>query len=1085
MEPILMPCRQSQSFWRKTLLLSLLTSFTTNLPTTLLAQNRPVKFERIGLEQGLSQSTVYCILQDRQGFMWFGTQSGLHKYDGYSFTSYQQDVFDSTSISENVVWTIYEDHTGTLWAGDLNSACVNRFERDTERFTRFKHDPNDPHSLSNGGINVIFEDHLGTLWVGTNYGINRFDREKEQFTRFIYNPEDSTSLHGYSVFSIYEDQAGTLWIGTGRWLNKLDREKEQFVHYEVDPSAKPITAILEDRTGTLWVGSEGAGLKKFDRATGQLTPFFHDPKNPRSLSSDSVRVIYEDSFGTLWIGTWGGLDQFDYAQEQFTRFIHDPKNPYSLSDNVIWSICEDRSGILWIGTYGGGVIKLDRGKEQFTKTAHEPDNPHSLSDNGAQGFYKDHSGTLWVGTRKGLDRFDHKTKEVTHFFHNAKDPDSFGDLKARTICQDRFGMLWIGTNKGLDKFDPSTRRFSHYLHDPKNSHSLGANRVNLLYEDRAGTLWVGTYGGGLNRFDRATEQFTRYTLEVKNPNSISGNIVWAICEDSLARNILWVATSEGLNRFDRSTRQFTRFLNDPKNPHSLSDDYLGPLHVDRSGTLWVGTMGGGLNRFDHKVERFTHFTAKDGLCDNQVRGILEDDHGRLWLSTSNGLSRFDPRTKTFRNYDVADGLASNEFILPSQHKSADGEMFFGSFNSGFTKFHPDSIKDNPYIPPVVITAFKRYNTEDAEGIAIAEKGISAKKEITVSYQDNVLSFEFAALSYRNTLKNQYAYKLEGFDNNWIQLGAKRDVTFTNLDPGGYTLRVKGSNNDGVWNEEATSLKITVTPPWWRTRWAYAAYLMLFGAVLYGWRRFELNRVKLRNKLKMKNFEAQKLQEMDQMKSRFFANISHEFRTPLTLIAGPVEQMRTGEFKGNVQEAYEMILRNSRRLLRLINQLLDLARLEAGRLSLQTRPENIISFLKGLVLSFASAAERKRIKLSITAEEENLIVYFDRDKLEKIVSNLLSNALKFTPEDGSVTVAVGRGSSSQRRVPSAPAGATANSVDISVTDTGPGLPPDQLDKIFDRFYQVDASHTREHEGTGIGLALTKELVELHYGEIRVN
>ncbi|KAA0226957.1 response regulator, partial [candidate division KSB1 bacterium] len=394
------------------------------------------------------------------------------------------------------------------------------------------------------------------------------------------------------------------------------------------------------------------------------------------------------------------------------------------------------------------------------------------------------------------------------------------------------------------------------------------------------------------------------------------------------------------------------------------------------------------------------------------------------------------------------------------------------------------------IPPVVITALKRYNTDDAEGTAIEEKGISAKKEVTVSYKDNVLNFEFAALSYRNTFKNQYAYKLEGFNDNWIQLGAKHDVTFTNLDPGEYTLRVKGSNNDGVWNEEGTSLKITITPPWWQTRWAYAGYFMLFAAALYGLRRFELNRVRLRNELKMKNFEAEKLHEMDHMKSRFFANISHEFRTPLTLILGPLEQLHAEQFKGNVKEVYAMMLRNGQRLLRLINQLLDLARLEAGRMSLQARAENIVSFLKGIVLSFASAAERKRIALIISAEEENLIVYFDRDKLEKIISNLLSNALKFTPEEGQVIVECGLQNADFDRIQKDfSAIRNPQSAIIKISDTGPGIPPDQLDKIFDRFYQVVTSRTstssvQEHEGTGIGLALTKELVELHHGEISV-
>ncbi|MCG3156451.1 MAG: Sensor histidine kinase RcsC [bacterium] len=1138
--------------------------------SSLHAQSRGIKFERLGLEQGLSQQSVIRILQDHQGFMWFGTPDGLNKYDGNGFVIYKTDVSDSTSLSSSGIGPLYEDHTGTLWIGTGNG--LNRFDRDKEQFTRFVHDPNDPYSLSNnvilpiyedrsgtlwiataGGLNrfnrdkaqftrfvhdpnnlhslshdfirLIYEDHSGTLWVGTDRGLNRFDPKREQFARYLYDPKDSNSLHGYSVFSIYEDRSGTLWIGTGRWLNKFDREKEQFAHYPQDPQAfgGPIMAILEDRAGTLWCRLGGAGLKTFDRKKEQFTHYLHDPQNPHSLSSDTVNTIYEDRSGTLWFGTGRGLNKFDRDPDspskestgkagQFTRFVHDPKNPHSLSDNRVLSIYEDRSGILWVGV-NGGVNKFDRVQERFTSFMRDPDNPHGLRSGGIFGIHEDRSGTLWIGSEgNGLARMsrdDRDANQFNYFVHNPKNPNSLSHNYVRSIHEDRSGTLWIGMwNGGLNRFDRDTKQFTHFLNDANNPHSLGGNTVLSIYEDRAGTLWFGTMEGGLcrmNQVEREKKQFTRFVHDPQNPHSLSQNAVRAISGDSASQSILWIGTSGGLNRFDCDTERFTRFVHDPKNSHSLSSDGVYSVIVDHTGTVWAGTWGGGFNRLDREKEQFTRYTEKDGLANNVVNAILEDKQGRLWLSTNRGLSRFDPTTQIFCNYDLADGLPSTEFNVPSSYKSQRGEMFLGSVK-GLLAFYPDSIKDNPYIPPVVFTAFKRYNTDDAAGKPIIEKGISARKHVTLSYRDNVLAFEFAALSYHNSFKNQYAYKLEGFNDNWIQLGAKHDVTFTNLDPGEYTLRVKGSNNDGVWNEEGASLKISIMPPWWQTRWAYAAYFVLFAAALYGWRRFDLNRAKLRNELKMKNFEAQKLQEMDHMKSRFFANISHEFRTPLTLILGPVAQMRSKEFKSNFDEAYDMILRNGRRLLRLINQLLDLARLEAGSMSLQARPENIVSFLKGLVLSFVSAAERKRIALSISAEEENLIVYFDRDKLEKIVSNLLSNALKFSGEGGKVEVVVSspqnntplnppsRGdlsnvASSQRDHNTIPPlrgarGVFSRLVQISVSDTGPGIPNGQLDKIFDRFYQIDASHTREHEGTGIGLALTKELVELHHGEIVV-
>jgi len=1072
---------------------------------TLYAQSRDIKFEHLLMEK----NSELCIFQDRQGFMWFGTQEGLARYDGYGFTVYKQDVFDSTSLSSNVIWSIHEDQDGTLWVG-TGGGGLNKFDRKTQKFTHFAHDPKDPHSLSYNIIFACLEDHAGELWIGTGGGgLNKLDRQTGKFNHFVHDPKNPHSLSSNIIWSIYESRQrrdGTLWIGTeGGGLNKFDHRTEQFTHFIHDPqnphslSHNTVKSIYEDRSGTLWIGTDGGGLNKFDRETEQFIRFFHDPKNPHSLSHNLVRTIYEDRTGTFWVGTGGGgLNILDRKTGQFTRLLHDPQDSRSLSDNNVVSIHEDRTGLIWIGTWSGGVNIFDRTKERFIQFINDPQNSQSLSHNFVTSICRDRDGTYWVGTRSGgLNQFDRRSGKFVNLIHDPRNSFSLSNNAVGVIFEDHAGLLWVATANGLDRYDRKTRKFVHFVPDPKNPHSLSHHVVRSIYEDRSGTLWIGTDLAGLNRFDVKTEQFTHFFNDPNNPHSLCHNRVDVIYEDRFGT--LWIGTAGGLNRFDRKTEQFTHFVHDPNNPNSLSHNWITAICEDRSGTLWVGTGGGGLDRFDRDTGQFTHYTEKDGLFNSIISiicGILADERDRLWLSTAAGLSCFVPSRpagKIFRNYDVADGLPSDEFTLGAYHKSASGEMFFGSFH-GLAVFHPDSIKDNPYIPPVVITAFKRYNTDEAEGIAIAEKGISTKKEIEVSYKDNFLSFEFAALSYRNTFKNQYAYKLEGFNDNWIQLGTKRDVTFTNLDAGEYTLRVKGSNNDGIWNEEGVSLKITITPPWWRTRWAYAFYVSLFTLLLYGWRRFELNRVKLRNELKMKNFEAQKLQEMDQMKSRFFVNISHEFRTPLTLILGPVEQMRGKQFKGNLDEAYDMILRNGRRLLRLINQLLDLARLEAGRLSLQTRPENIVSFLKGLVLSFASAAERKRITLRVTAEEENLIVYFDRDKLEKIVSNLLSNALKFTPEGGSVTVAVGserrmrgeeqRAKGEYRPSPFALHPSPDEFVEISVTDTGPGIPYEQFDKIFDRFYQVDASQTREHEGTGIGLALTKELVELHHGEIRV-
>jgi len=778
--------------WRKMTKLGLLTLAMLTPPAVLLAQNpaRGIKFERLSREQGLSQSTVFCILQDRQGFMWFGTEDGLNKYDGYNFTIYRHDALDSSSLLGNSVFSIYEDHTGTLWIGTDNG--LNRFDRDPDspstrfngksgQFIHIVNDPKNPHSLSGNLVSSIYEDHTGTLWIGTSNGLNRFDRpdsslkepngKSGQFTRFANDPNNPYSLSNNSITSIYEDSAAgnTLWIGTnGGGLNKLDREKEQFSRFVNDPnnpyslSNNNITSIYEDFAAgnTLWIGTAGGGLNRFDREKAQFTRFVNDPNNPHSLSHNDVRSLYVDSASrnTLWIGTQGGgLNRFDRPDSpnikphetsgQFTRFVNDPNNPHSLSNNRIASIYEDHAGTLWIGTLAGGLNKFDREKERFIHFANDPTNPNSLSENTIWSIYEDSlplrgtgRNTLWIGTSNGLNRFDR--------------PDS-----------------------SLKEPNGKSGQFTRFVNDPNNPHSLSHNRVSAIYEDHTGTLWIGTWRGGLNRFDREKAQFTRFVHDPKNPHSLSSNSIMFIYEDSASRT-LWIGTNNGgLNKLvlkgsDRDKEQFTRFVNDPKNPHSLSDNRVLSIYEDPStSTLWIGTMGG-LNRFDRDTptgaaEQFTHYTEKDGLPNEVIYGILADDHGRLWLSTNKGLSCFDPQRGAFKNYDVTDGLQSNQFTFYAYFKSSrSGEMFFGGLN-GFNVFHPDSIKDNPYIPPVVITAFKRYNTDQAEGVAIEEKGISEKQKIKLSYKDNILSFEFAALSFRNNFKNQYAYKLEGYSDKWI------------------------------------------------------------------------------------------------------------------------------------------------------------------------------------------------------------------------------------------------------------------------------------------------------------------------------
>jgi signal transduction histidine kinase/DNA-binding response OmpR family regulator len=591
----------------------------------------------------------------------------------------------------------------------------------------------------------------------------------------------------------------------------------------------------------------------------------------------------------------------------------------------------------------------------------------------------------------------------------------------------------------LSREERGQNHLTVFKHDPQNPNSLGSNNVRSLLVDRSGTLWVGT---------------------------------WA----------------DGLHQFDEQSGKFKRFVHDAGNPHSVANNFIRAIYEDCAGRLWIGTDGG-LDELDRATKQFKHYTEKDGLPNNKIWGILEDDRGRLWLSTNNGISCFDPKASTnsaFKNYTVRDGLSHQEFNRGAYFKSNNGEMFFGGMN-GVTAFHPDGIGDNPFVPPVVITACKRYNTDDAEGIAIVERGISARQEIKFSYKDNIISFEFAALNFRNSEQNQYAYKLEGYREQWIQLGAHREATFTNLDPGEYVLRVKGSNNDGVWNEEGASLKIIITPPWWRTWWAYALYGVIFFGLLYGLRRYETSRQQFKHRAELEHVQAEKLHELNHLKSRFFANISHEFRTPLTLIMGQVEALHSDETAESKKAKLAMAARNAQKLLTLINQLLDLSKFEAGQMTLRASQQNIVPLLKHLTATFESWAAQKKIALQFETSQDDVPVRFERDKIEKVMYNLLSNALKFTPEGGKVSVQLAV-LSDQLSVISHQLPVKKLMADdcllITIRDSGIGIPHDRLPYIFDRFYQVDSSQTREYEGTGIGLALVQELVQLHGGGISV-
>ncbi|MFQ5571380.1 MAG: two-component regulator propeller domain-containing protein, partial [Rhodothermales bacterium] len=1005
-------------------------------PLRLHAQERDVKFEHLSLDQGLSQGSVYAVYQDQKGFMWFGTEDGLNRYDGYRFKVYKHDAADSTTLGNNTIYTLYEDREGVLWIGTWEGG-LNRYDREKERFVRYQHVPEDSTSISHNTVNAIIEDREGALWIGTDGGgLNRFDRATGTFTRYQHNADDSTSLSSNWVYTIHEDRAGALWIGTWEGsLDRLDRATGTFTHYRHDPrnpnslSGDVVTAICEDGEGALWVGTWEGGLSRLDQTQAErlvegttytFSHYRHDANDPTSLSNDKINEIYVDQQGALWIGTdGGGLNRYDRETDSFTRFQHDPLNPYSLSYNLIVSLFEDRAGTLWIGTEGNGIDKIDRTAKPFVHYKNNPLDKNSLSTNSMLSFYEDQAGVLWIGTwGGGLNRLDRATGTFTHYRHDPRNPNSLSSDIVYSILEDQEGFLWIATeDQGLNRLNRETGAFTHYRHDPDDPQSLNTDYTLSLYVDRAGTLWVGTWDGSLNRYNRETDTFTSYQHDPGDPNSLSGGRIYALHEDR--EGTLWVGVERsGLNRFDRETGTFKRYQHDPDEPRSLSNNDIMSIYEDRAGTLWVGTFGGGLNRFDRSTETFRHYSEKDGLPNNVIYGILEDALGFLWMSTNMGISRFDPRTETFRNYDAKDGLQSNEFNSGASYKSRRGEMFFGG-EQGFNAFFPEQIKDNPFVPPIVLTSFKKFNKEVNLDIAISEL-----REITIDHTENLFSFEFAALNYSVPEKNQYRYRLEGLHDQWIDLGTKHDVTFTNLDPRAYILRIKGSNNDGVWNEDGLTIRVIIPPPFWKTRWfqGLAVLAVLFSFLTL----YQIRTRSIRNSNKLledvnvelnKHITERKLAEADREHfiaeleaknaelERFTYTVSHDLKSPLVTIKGflgLLEQDATQGHTERIKHDIQQISTAADKMHRLLGELLELSRI--GRL--MNPPEAVpLTDLAHEAAEMVGGRIAER-GVVVTIAPQMPTVVGDRMRLLEVYQNLIDNAVKFIGHQTTPCIEIG-------------------------------------------------------------------------------
>jgi signal transduction histidine kinase/ligand-binding sensor domain-containing protein len=822
----------------------------------------PTRFETLSLEDGLSQNAVLDLLQDRQGYLWVATQDGLNRYDGYSFTVYKNDPDDENSLSLNSALQLYEDEAGIIWIGTWGGG-LNRLNPQTNHITRFRHDPTDPNSLSNDLVAAIAEDGHGYLWLGTmGGGLSRFDRITKTFTNFRHDPQNPHSIASDYVGAIYEDGEGKLWIGTGGFgtpgagLDRFDPLTGRFTHYRHDPndaaslSSDTISAIHPDEDGKLWVATggfslAGDGLNLFDPATGRTTRFVHDAGDPAGLSSNNVMSIYTDSQGQTWFGTWGGGLELLQRSDSGIAFVHHRKDPFlagSLSADIVWPILEDRSGVLWVGTINGGLNKINPEKQRLGLHRNHPDDPNSLSFDVIGGFYEDRQGGLWVGTwGGGLNLFDRAAGKFTRYVNDPNDPDSLSDNTVSTVYEDADGAIWVGTFAGLDKLDRAAGKFTHYSHNPDDPASLVNDGVYTILPAGENKMWVGTLGG-LDLYDPATGEFTHFRHDPADPASLPDDQITELYQSP--SGVLWIGTWHGgmayldPQAWAQGEARFVRFQHDPADPSSLSDNGVWAIHEDSNGIIWAGTQAG-LNRLDPQTGKFTHYLEKDGLPNSSVTCIQEDESGNLWLSTNNGLVRLNPAELHFRTYDVSHGLQSNEFNSGACLRSRNGEMYYGGVH-GFNAFQPAAIRDNPNPPPVVLSGFRIFNRPTVIDL-------SGRTPIELEHQENFISFEFAALDFHAPHKNQYAYRLEGFDPDWVDAGDRRYANYTNLPAGNYLFRVRGSNNDGVWNETGIALPVRVAPPLWQTWWFQTAALLMVAALLAGGFRWRVHQVRAQNR----------------------------------------------------------------------------------------------------------------------------------------------------------------------------------------------------------------------------------------------
>lgn len=1072
------------------------------------AQNT-VRVEHLLTEDGLSQNDVNTIFQDKKGFMWFGTHDGLNKYNGYEFEYYKPIPNDSESINSNLIFNVIGDEKDNLWIATTGNG-LNYFDKLSNKFIHFVHNEKDENSLSDNHINAIFLDSKNRLWVSTLKGIDMLDlNDNSELYRFnhIQVSEDYPFKNGSHInaTTFFEDSTGDLLVGEINGIGRIVKNKKgEFVYENANAFFEiryvSVRCIEEDIFGQLIFGTTGGVLvsRKLGKRRYNI--------NIQAGVFNKI-AVFENQ---VWLGGSDGVYNFETDKNTKelvlkNRFTYEPNNPkYSLSKSSVKSIFIDRTGIVWLGSNGGGVSKIDPNKKQF-KFYSKTIEPNSLNSKNIKSIFEDSNGTLWFGTEEGgLNAISKDENDGTYssFKKILLDKNRLSPIEIVEIKRGNKKELFIGVANyaGLYTVDITSKNLIENLTYKLNS-EIGKS-IFAICQDDSSNIWIGTYNDGIYRWLESGENEYKKDILFNIPTdstSISNNIIRDILQDRNGN--IWFATGNGLCKLSKEESikknpKFKIYKNVIGNGKSLSHNYILNIFESSNGELWFGTFGGGLNKYvpskEGEPECFEAYSKDDGLPNDVIKGILEDDDGNLWLSTNGGLSKFNLKSKQIKNYDINDGLQSNEFGESACFKRKNGELIFGGVN-GFNVFLPKDIEDNLNIPETVITKLLIFNKEvkvgeDYEGRTVLEKPIDITKSIDFKYTENSFSFEFAALHYSAPTKNQYAYKLDGFNDDWIYTSSnKRFATYTNLEPGKYSFMVKSSNNDGSWNEKPVELEINIIPPFWRTNFANFIYVLLsFGGLLL-FRKYTIIRSTKKHELELEHLEKENYEEVQRLKLEFFTNISHEFRTPLTLIKGPLDYLKKlddNTISTDVREQHELMSKNTNYLLRLVNQLLDFRKMDRGIMELTIGKSNIVKFINVVGEPFQFLSHKKNIDFQINATKESIKSWFDPDAVEKIVNNLLSNAFKFTPIGGSINIEICEGKDFIHPKGKETNIDCKNYIVIQVKDSGPGIPKHRINIIFERFYVDRDFRKMNTDGSGIGLNFTKKLVELHNGIIDV-